>query len=68
MNDKRYYICDDVVSLTFSHPCLHESIQFKRNKKQKVESFLQEGKHRLILMEKFAVEKNNKISTYRSML
>ena len=66
INYKRYYFSDGIVSLPFSHLYLHEIVQFKRNKKQKIESFLQEEKHKL--MEKFAVENNNRISTYRSIL
>ena len=41
--DKRYYFTDCIVSLLFSHPLLHEIVEFKRNKKQKIESFLQEN-------------------------
>ena len=40
INRKRYYFNDGIVSLPFSHPYLHEIVQFKRDKKQKIESFL----------------------------
>ena len=63
-----YYISDCNVSLPFCHPYLNEIGQFKRNKKQKIESILQEEKHKLIQMGKFAVEKNNRISTYKGIL
>ena len=68
INDKRYYFNDGIVSLPFFHPYLHEIIQFKRDKKQKSDSFLQEEKHKLIQMEKFSLEKNTRISLYRSIL
>ena len=42
INDKRYYFSDSIVSLPFCHPCLHEIVHFKQNKKQKIESFLRE--------------------------
>ena len=57
IKDKRYCFSDEIVSLPFCHPYLHEIVQFKRDKKQKIEVFLQEEKHKLIQMEKFAVEK-----------
>ena len=70
INDKRYCFSDEIVSLSFSHLYLLDIVQFKRDKKkqQKIESFLREGKHKLIQMEKFAVGKNNRISIYRSIL
>ena len=40
INRKRYYFNDGIVSLPFSHPYLHKIVQFKRDKKQKIESFL----------------------------
>ena len=36
INDKRYYFSDEIVSLPFFHPYLHETIQLKRDKKQKI--------------------------------
>ena len=68
INDKRYHFSDSIVPLPFSHPLLHEIVEFKRNKKQKIELFLQEEKHKLIQMEKFALEKNARISLYKSIL
>ena len=68
INYKRYYFSDGIVSLPFSHPYLDKIVQFKRDKNQKIESFLREEKHKLIQMEKFAVEKNTRISFYRSIL
>ena len=62
INDKRYYFSDGIVSLPFSHPLLHEINQFKKEKKQKIELYLQEEKHKLLQMEKFALEKNDRIS------
>ena len=44
INDKRYYLSDKIVLLPFCHPHLHEMVQFKQDKKQKIESFLQEKK------------------------
>ena len=57
INDKRYYFSDGIVALPFSHPYLLEIFQFKRDKKQKTESFLQEEKHKLIQMVKSVVKK-----------
>ena len=68
INDKRYHFSDSIVPLPVSHPLLHEIVEFKRNKKQKIELFLQEEKHKLIQMEKFALEKNARISLYKSIL
>ena len=48
INDKRYYFSDGIVSLPFSHPYLHEIVKFKRDKKQKIEAFLQQEKHKRI--------------------
>ena len=61
INGKRYYFSDGIVSLPFSHPYLHEIVQFKRDKKQTIKSFLQEEKHKLIQMEKFSLEKGTEI-------
>ena len=68
INDKRHYFSDGIVSLPISHPYLHEIVKFKRDKKKKIEAFLQQEKHKLIQMEKFAVENNNRISIYRDIL
>ena len=68
INDKRYHFSDSIVPLPFSHPLLHEIVEFKRNKKQKIELFLKEEKHKLIQMEKFALEKNARTSLYKSIL
>ena len=68
INSKKYYFSDGIISLPFSHPLLHEVVKLKRNKKQKIESFLQEEKHKLIQMEKLALKKNARISPYRSIL
>ena len=54
INYKRYYFIDGIVSLPFSHPFLKEIVDFKREKKQKIEAFLQQEKHQLTQMEKFA--------------
>ena len=43
-------------------------IKSKREKQQKIESFLLAEKHCLIQMEKYAVEKNKRTSFYRSIL
>ena len=50
-----------VKKIPFSHPYLHEIVQFKRDKKQTIKSFLQEEKHKLIQMEKFSLEKGTEI-------
>ena len=42
ISDKRYYFSDEIVSLRFSHPFLKEIVDFKREKKQKIEAFLQQ--------------------------
>ena len=68
INDKRYYFSDGIVSLPFSHPYLHEIVQFKIDKKQKIESLLQVEKHKLVQMEKMSLEKSTRISLYRSIL
>ena len=36
INDKRYYFSDRIVSLSFFQPYLHETVQLKRDKKQKI--------------------------------
>lgn len=53
INAKRHYFSGGTISLPFSHPYLHEIVEFKRDKKQKNESFFQEEKHELIQMENF---------------
>ena len=45
------------MSLPFFHPYLHDIVKFKRDIKKKIEAFLQQEKHKLIQMEKFAMEK-----------
>ena len=62
INDKRYYLSNRIVSLLFSHPFLKEIVDFKREKKQKIELFLQQEKHKLIQMEKFSAQRNKRIS------
>ena len=68
INGKKYYISDGIVSLHFFYPYLHEIVQFKRDEKQKFETFSQEEKHKLIQMKKFSLEKDTRISLYRSIL
>ena len=69
INDKRYYFSDGIVSLPFSHALLHESNQFKKKKKKSENWALStKGKHKLLQMEKFAVENNDRIFLYRSIL
>ena len=55
------------MSLPFSHPYLHENVKFKKDKKQKIGSFLWQEKHKPIEMEKFAVKKSNRISIYKAI-
>ena len=55
------------MSLRYFDPYLLDIVQFKRDKKQKIELFLQEEKHKLIQMEKYAVGKNSRISIKRSI-
>ena len=62
INDKRYYFSNRIASLLFSHPFLKETVDFKREKKQKIELFLQQEKHKLIQMEKFSAQRNKRIS------
>ena len=57
INDKRYYFSDGIESLTFSHPVLMDIHKFKREKQQKIESFLLPEKHRLIQMKKYVLRK-----------
>ena len=68
INDKRYYFSIGVVLLPFSHPFLLEIVKFKREKKQKDETFLQQENHKLIQKEKFDIEKTKRISIYKSIL
>ena len=68
INDKRYYFSDVIICLPFSYPFLKEIVDFKREKKQKLEAFLQQENHKFIQMEKFAAQKNKRISIYRSIL
>ena len=60
INGKRYYFSDGIVSLPFSHPFLLEIVNFKTEKKQKIETFLEQEKHKLIYMEKFVVKNKQK--------
>ena len=39
INDKRYHFSDSIVPLPFSHPLLHEIVEFKRNKNKKLNCF-----------------------------
>ena len=66
--DKRYYFSNVIVSLPFSHPFLKEIVDFKGEKKRKIDAFLQQEKHKLIQMGKFAAQKNKIILIYRSIL
>ena len=68
INNKRYYFSDRILSLPFSLPFLKEIVNFKTKKKKKMEAFLQQEKHKLIQMEKFAAQKNKRISIYRNIL
>ena len=56
MNDERYYFSNRIVSLPFSHTCLHELFNLKEIKSNEMESLLQKEKHKLIRMEKFSLE------------
>ena len=42
LNYKRYFFSDQIVSLPFSHPFLLGIVKFKTEKKQKIETFLQQ--------------------------
>ena len=53
ISNNRYYFSDESVSLPFSHPFLKEIV----DKKQKTEASLQQEKHKLISMRKFAAQK-----------
>ena len=68
INDKRYYLSDGIVSLPFSHPLLHRINVFKKEKKNKKLSSICKRKNKLLQMEKFTIEKNDRISLYRSIL
>ena len=48
INDKRYYFSDVIVSLSFSHPCLSEIIDYKEKKKQRIENYILEDKQKLM--------------------
>ena len=39
INDKRYYFCDEIVSLPFFHPHLKEIMEFKLEKRQRTEIY-----------------------------
>ena len=45
---------------TWNNPFLLEIVNFKTEKKQKIETFLEQEKHKLIYMEKFVVKKKQK--------
>ena len=68
INDKRYYLSNGIVSLPFSHPLLHKINVFKKEKKNKKLSSIYKRKNKLLQMEKFTIEKNDRISLYRSIL
>ena len=59
MNDERYYFTDRIVSLPFSHTCLHELFNLKEIKSNEIESLLQKERHKLIRMEKVSLEKKH---------
>ena len=59
MNDERYYFTDRIVSLPFSHTCLHELFYLKEIKSNEIESLLQKERHKLIRMEKVSLEKKH---------
>ena len=63
INDKRYYFEDGIISLPFSHPYLNEIIQYKEQKKQRIENWIQDEKENLLKMEKEALLKNHRLST-----
>ena len=70
INNKRYYFSDRILSLPFSLPFLKEIVNFKTKKQQQKKNggVLQQEKHKLIQMEKFAAQKNKRISIYRNIL
>ena len=57
INDKRYYFTNSIDSLPFSYPFFLKIVKFKREKKQKIETFLQQEKLKLIQMKKFDAKK-----------
>ena len=68
INNKRYYFSNLIFALPFSHPYLHETVQFNRDKKQIIELFLQEEKHKLFRWKNLKWKKNMVILLYRSIL
>lgn len=66
INEKRCCFSDGIVSLPISHPYLHEIVQFKKDKKQKNKSFLQEENHKLIQMEKFFLDQKQEFRFIRA--
>ena len=67
VNDKRYYFSCGIVSLTFSHPNLQKTNQFKWYKKQKIETCFLKEKEILKELEKKAILKNHRLSTLQSI-
>ena len=63
---KKCCFSDGIVSLPISHPYLHEIVQFKKDKKQKNKSFLQEENHKLIQMEKFFLDQKQEFRFIRA--
>ena len=66
-NDKRYYFEDGIIYLPFSHPYLLDIVNYKRNRKQKVESCINLEKKNLLKIEKEALLTNRRISTLQSI-
>ena len=67
-NDERYYFSDRIVLLPFSHPFLHEIIQFKNNKNKKIEAFLLEEKTSFYVWKKNTIAKSQRLSLYITIL
>ena len=67
INDKCYYFEDGIISLPFSHPYLLDIVNYKKNKKQKVESYINLKKKNLLKMEKEALLRNDRLLTYQSI-
>ena len=66
-NDKRFYFPDEVVLLSFGHPCLSEIDKFKQEKGREREKYFWKEKEALSNMEKKALKEHPRLYLYHQI-
>ena len=68
IKDKRFYISDGIVLLSFSHPTLTRLIECKEVRGRKIEGYILKEKNKLLKLEHQALIKHERLRTLRNII